>query len=450
MCLIFGICAVLYRIIRPDIYGSPEKMKDEDKPKEQLIKELKEMRKRVSSLEAAVNVAGGSAHESGAADAQKLGQMAAAGEMAHEFNNILTAIIGNLVLLKMYFKPGTEVFDILAETERASARAEVVTRKLLSFSIGGPLAKKRISPEKLMRDLAGSFSGDPGIVWHISACDGLWSVEAEEGRIRDAALSLLKYVKQSMPGGGTANIRIENAGRPETASLPLAEGDFIKITIEGRSREPHVEDSGDLKHPFSSAKDNAIRDGRLDAYSIIRTHHGYTGISAGDGSGVVFNVYLPAVRKEHRDKAEERGFWVPGGRRILVMDDEEIVRSVIDRMLVQCGCSAVFAGEGSEMLRLYREAMEAGKPFDAVIIDLVVAEGMGGREAIVRLLQMDPKARAIVSSGCLEDEVLTEFRKFGFAGVLAKPYQMAELSRVLNKVVKGVFDLPSSSVDRSG
>jgi CheY-like chemotaxis protein len=140
----------------------------------------------------------------------------------------------------------------------------------------------------------------------------------------------------------------------------------------------------------------------------------------------------PVRRRAGND--EERLF-VSGRRKVLVMDDEEIVRNVVDRMLSQCGFTATFACDGNEMLELYRQAAESGSPFDAVIIDLVVSSGMGGREAIGKLLEIDPDARAVVSSGCSEDQVMTEFSKFGFAGALPKPYQISELNRVLYKVI---------------
>ena len=119
------------------------------------------------------------------------------------------------------------------------------------------------------------------------------------------------------------------------------------------------------------------------------------------------------------------------------MDDEEIVRNVVDRMLNQCGCEASFARDGQEMLTLYKSAQESTKPFDAVIIDLIIANGMGGKEAIGKLLEMDPKANAVVSSGYSEDLIMSEYRDYGFKGALAKPYKISELSRVLHEVIVG-------------
>jgi CheY-like chemotaxis protein len=124
-----------------------------------------------------------------------------------------------------------------------------------------------------------------------------------------------------------------------------------------------------------------------------------------------------------------------GNRRILVMDDEEMVRTVAERMLNQCGCSVTFSRNGEEMLSLYREAYEAGRPFDAVIVDLLISSGMGGKEAIAELLRIDPKAKAIVSSGYSDDPIMEQYREFGFQGVLPKPYLIPALKRVLYDVI---------------
>ncbi|MEJ2695603.1 MAG: response regulator [Candidatus Sulfobium sp.] len=117
------------------------------------------------------------------------------------------------------------------------------------------------------------------------------------------------------------------------------------------------------------------------------------------------------------------------------MDDEEIVRTVLDRMLLQCGCESTFARDGSEMIDIYRRSMIRGRTFDAVIVDLVVSSGMGGREAVGKLLESDPEAKAIVSSGYSDDSIMSDFRQYGFKGVLPKPYRLSKLNRVLHEVI---------------
>lgn len=126
-----------------------------------------------------------------------------------------------------------------------------------------------------------------------------------------------------------------------------------------------------------------------------------------------------------------------GRKRILFMDDEELLRSVVTRMLEIMGYETVPAADGEEAVGLYREAAEAGRPFDAVILDLSVPGGMGGREAIKRLLEIDPDVVALISSGYVGDRILAEYGLYGFKGVVAKPYTSDELRETLGAVLAG-------------
>ena len=126
-----------------------------------------------------------------------------------------------------------------------------------------------------------------------------------------------------------------------------------------------------------------------------------------------------------------------GRKRILFMDDEELLRSVVTRMLEIMGYETVPAADGEEAVRLYREAAESGRPFDAVILDLSVPNGVDGREAMRRLREYDPDVVALISSGFVGDRVLAEYRDFGFSGVIAKPYTSDELRETLAEVLSG-------------
>ncbi len=117
------------------------------------------------------------------------------------------------------------------------------------------------------------------------------------------------------------------------------------------------------------------------------------------------------------------------------MDDEEVLRNVAVDLLATIGYEGTAVRDGAEALAAYRAAMEAGSPFDAVIMDLTVPGGMGGKEAVGKLLEIDPGAKAVVSSGYSNDPVMSDFRRYGFRGVIAKPYRLQELGEVLGSVV---------------
>lgn len=402
-------------------------MEDKDKPKERLIRELAEARKRISEMEAM---------ESELVQSQKMESLGLlAGGIAHEFNNILTAIVGNIVLAKMYAKPGLEVFDILTEAEKASQRAEEITQQLLTFSKGGGIFKKLVSLREIIIDMLGRGKDNTGTRYEFFLPDDLHAVEVDEGQIRQAVNNLVTNARQAMHGEGRIRISAENIPVAPASPLSLKEGDYVRLSIEDEG--PGIDDSNIEKifDPFFTTKDRSSGLGLTGSFSIVRNHGGCITVESKPGPGAIFHIYLPAARGKAKVPDDGGKNLFSARKRILIMDDEEIVRTVLDRMLLQCGCESTFAREGSEMLDIYRSAMLQGHPFDAVIVDLVVSKGMGGKEAVGKLLEIDPEARAIVSSGYSDDPIMSDFRQYGFRGVLAKPYRLSRLNQVLREVI---------------
>ena len=176
--------------------------------------------------------------------------------------------------------------------------------------------------------------------------------------------------------------------------------------------------------------------GLTTAYSIIKKHDGHITVDSQAGIGATFNVYLPSSGEEIWKKAEDARVDLQGRGKILVMDDEEMLRSLIRQMLNRMGYEVELANDGQEAIGLYRRAMEAGKPFDAVILDLTVPGAMGGKEAIGRLCEIDANVKAIVSSGYSIDPVMSHYDEYGFCGVVEKPYNIQKLSEALNQIFK--------------
>lgn len=360
-----------------------------------------------------------------------------AGGIAHEFNNILTAINGNIILAKMYAKPGLEVFDMLVEAEKACKRAEELTRQLLTFSKGGALFKKKISLRQLIMDLAGVASVGSNISCVFDVPANLWAIEGDERQIRQALSNLTVNAGEAMPMGGTIRIRAENVTAVPNSLPCLKEGAYVKVSIEDQGvgiGEAHI---AKIFDPFFTMKEKGSGLGLTSAFSIVKNHDGDIAVESVVGSGTTFQIYLPAFFGKAAESSSEGRIALTDRRKVLVMDDEEMIRNVLERMLDQCGCEATFARDGNEMLNAYKKAMELGQPFDAVIIDLIIAGGMGGKEAMEKLLQVDPDVKAIVSSGYSDDPIMADFEKFGFKGVLAKPYQILGLSKALREVISG-------------
>ncbi len=380
--------------------------------------------------------------------AQRLESFAAlAGGIAHEFNNILTMIMGNIALSRLYPVTG-EMKDILNEAEKASIKGRDLADQMLAFSKTGEMAKKPLRVEELIKSAVSlSAASIPNKV-ELFLPGGLWPVMADQGQIMQAMNNMLMNAHQAMPGAGPIAVRAMNVSVVADELPPLEEGRYVKLSFEDTGPALPGEELPKIFDPFFVAGPGKKPDfGLAIAYSIVKKHGGCIFAVSGQ-QGRTFKMYLPAVpelflktaAKDGREE-EDRFSQAYGEGKILLMDDEEGVRVVIARMLEQCGYAVDLAGNGDEAIEMYMAALKSGKPYDAVILDLVVAGGPDGKETARRLMEIDPGVRAIAASGNYNDPAMARFGDYGFKGVLAKPFLVSELNRVLSKVIKDMPDL---------
>jgi PAS domain S-box-containing protein len=364
-----------------------------------------------------------------------------AGGIAHDFNNLLTAILGNISLTRMYLKPEGEMYERLENAEKATIRAKDLTRQLLTFSLGGAPVKKKIAIAPLIRDSAGFALTGSNVRCDFYLPSNLLPVEVDEGQVSQVINNLVINACQAMPEGGTIWIRAENVTIRQGDILPLKDGNYIKITIRDQGIGIPEENVEKIFDPYFTTKDNGTGLGLTTAYSIIRNHHGFMTVESQPGVGTTFDIFLPASGKEPLEEKEtERTVFGTG--RVLVVDDEEMVRAVACKILNKIGYEAEFAKDGGEAIEMYKKAMEARAPYDIVIMDLTIPGGMGGKEAMVKLLELDPKVKAVVSSGYSNDPIMAEYRTYGFSGVVAKPYTIKEISEALRTAMSGEVKEP--------
>jgi PAS domain S-box-containing protein len=358
-----------------------------------------------------------------------------AGGIAHDFNNILTAILGNVSLAKIFISDKNKALNKLEGAERACIRAKDLTQQLLTFSKGGAPVKKTASIGEIIKDSATFVLSGSNVRCEFHIPDDIWAVEVDEGQMNQVINNMIMNADQAMPEGGIISVRVENITIDAKDALPLQEGRYVRIEIEDQGIGIPREHLGRIFDPYFSTKSKGSGLGLASCYSIIKKHDGLITVESEMGVGTTFTIYLPATSKEivqEREKAIER---VAGRERILVMDDEELVRDVAGEMLKLLECEPAFASDGSEAIRLYKEAMESGEPYDVVIMDLTIPGGMGGKEAIKKLLEIDPAAKALVSSGYANDPVMAEYKKYGFKGVIRKPYKIEEIKRAINELL---------------
>ena len=358
-----------------------------------------------------------------------------AGGIAHDFNNILTAILGNIALAKMYSKPGDRVFETLSEAEKAFARARDLTQQLLTFAKGGTPIKQTGSIAELLRDTTTFALRGSSVRVEFKLADDLWPVAFDVGQMSQVINNLVINAKQAMPTGGSLTVTAQNVGARKHKGIRLPAGRFVKIAIAdtGAGIEPRYLEK--IFDPYFTTKPSGTGLGLATTYSIVKKHEGVIDVQSTLGKGTTFTLYLPALSTATRAEVMGGDDVYTGSGRVLIMDDEETIREIARALLERLGYEVEFAGDGAETLQRYRAAQAEARPFDAVIMDLTVPGGMGGKECMQQLLTLDPNAKGIVSSGYSNDPVMADYAAHGFRGVIAKPYQVKELSQTLYRVI---------------
>lgn len=358
-----------------------------------------------------------------------------AGGIAHDFNNLLTAIIGNISFIKMNLVPGDESFSALAMAEKASLRAKDLTQQLITFSRGGEPIKKTASPSALIHESAGFVLSGSNVRGDLQLPDGLVFVDVDEGQIIQVLNSVLLNAVQAMPEGGTVTISGENMTVGYNEPTPLTQGDYVKISIEDRGHGIPPKHLTKIFDPYFTTRQKGSGLGLTTAYYVIRKHGGHIQVESSPGKGTTCHIFLPASRSPLPAETTDTSLLSSGRGKILVMDDEEILRDFTSRILTKSGYDVELSSDGVEAIQRYRDAKDSGCPFDAVIMDLTISGGMGGKKTIRELLKIDPDIKAIVSSGYSNDPIMANYGEYGFKGVVAKPYTLEELIHAIRTVM---------------
>jgi CheY-like chemotaxis protein len=361
-----------------------------------------------------------------------------AGGIAHGFNNVLTAILGNLSLARMQLNPSHAVARRIDECEKATVQASELIQQLLTFSIGGEPLKKLIAPAPLIRNAAAFVLRGTNIRSVIKLADDLWCVEADGGQLSQALNNMLINSTQAMPGGGEISVRAANktleSGNPH--QLPM--GDYLIITIEDNGCGIVREDLARIFDPYFTTKPQGTGLGLSAVYSIVRKHGGTVEVSSTVGEGSGFTIYLPALpgRQVEEDEIKNKA-QLGGCGKVLIMDDEDSIREIATEILEFNGYEMESCADGKEAVELFKAASVRNVPFDAVILDLTVPGGMGGKEAATHIGRIDPDAVLIVSSGYSNDPVIANYQQYGFSGAIHKPFDADTLTKALEMLIPG-------------
>jgi CheY-like chemotaxis protein len=373
---------------------------------------------------------------------------ALSGGIAHDYNNLLTAIIGNISLALTLVEPNNEINKLLDNAHRASLVAKELTQRLITFSKGGSPIKEAVYPAPLVKTATEFTLSGSNVRCEFVFPDNLAMIAVDKTQIGQAIHNIVLNAVEAMPQGGTLKV---SAGTIENDNvLPdLLPGRYVKIVIADQGIGIRPEDINKIFDPYFSTKALGTQKGTglglSIAYSIIKNHDGDIKVFSQTGIGTEMSIYLPVARNtdgcsESRPSGRSTAMNAQpacGTGHILVMDDEDLVRDIAGKILNHLGYTVAYAENGEEALDIYQAAMSSDEPFDAVILDLTIRAGMGGVETMQKLHAIDPDVTGIVSSGYSSKDVMANYKDYGFKGVIAKPYGMQDMSIKLKKVLEG-------------
>ncbi|MCP4723345.1 MAG: response regulator [Desulfobacteraceae bacterium] len=373
-----------------------------------------------------------------------------AGGIAHDFNNLLYVTLGNITLAEDNLQNGNPAFENLKAAEEACLQAKELTKKLITFSKGGSPVKEKISIdkiEKLVRDTVVSAFKESDIQPLFSISNDIQPIKIDIGQIKQVVNNIAVNAKEAMNNKGVLKIDFENVDITKEDNLPLAPEKYIKLSFKDNGIGIPKQNINKIFNPYFSTKGRGVEKaqglGLAICHSIITRHNGLITVESEPDAGAVFLIYLPALTTEETDLQKPGKKPVaqvpvqhPGisNGKILVMDDEEAIRTLMHQMINRLGYDVKTCIDGKEAVETYIKAMESKKPFDAVILDLTNKLGMGGQETMEKLLEIDPNTKGIIITGYSDNPVVTNYRAYGFSDFITKPATRDKLSRVIGEV----------------
>ena len=384
-----------------------------------------------------------------------------AGGIAHDFNNMLTVVSGNISLARMMAETydTEETIRLLTEAEKAIMRTKDLTARLITFSKGGEPVREEVTIGEFVKDSVTSALSGSGIGCELQIPDDLWPVKIDERQMKQVIHNIVTNSMEALPGQGTIKVYCQNIDISEKDGLALKHGKYVKISLKDQGAGIAEQNLSKVFDPYFSTKEMGAQKGMglglAVADSVVKKHDGLITIESQLGGGTTVHIYIPTISAkrpseigsalhgtarepstEHVLKQSSINNQQSTIQRILVMDDEEMLRNVSSAMLDKLGYEVEVAIDGVEAIEMYKKARESGEPYDAVILDLTNNVGMGGVEAIQKLLEIDPEIRAIVATGYSFDPVVENYRAYGFCGAMTKPFGMDELGKTVKKALK--------------
>lgn len=366
-----------------------------------------------------------------------------AGGIAHDFNNLLTAVWAGISIIKIKNSQDSEQKNTISDIENALQRGRDLTGQLLTYSKGGAPIKEATSLELLVKETAAFTISGTQVKCDIHSQKNLYSADIDSAQISQVIQNLLINAIEAMPQGGVIKISMVNIDNPFVENVPLPPGKYVELTVSdsGNGIPPEIQQR--IYDPFFTTKPKGSGLGLATTYSIVKKHNGHIYFDSTINKGTTFHILLPATNKTAVRNIETDEIPKTANGKILIMDDEPIILTVTKELLNHLGYSVETATNGETAIEIYKKALQENQRFDVLILDLTIPAGMGGKETIKKLLEIDPHIKALVSSGYSNDPIMADYQHYGFKGVITKPYNARELSNSLQQLLKGETVTPT-------
>ena len=361
-------------------------------------------------------------------NSQKLSSLGSlAGGIAHDFNNLLSVVIWNIAILREQLPKSLaqEPFELIDNTV---LQARNLTNQLLTFAKGGKPRLETCYLDSLISDAVSIIPPESGCRIELNVVKDLLPVEIDIGQFNQVLTNLLVNAMQAMPSEGWIRICAKNCVESRITNERSVE---IEISDTGIGIAPDQIDR--IFDPYFTTKDNGSGIGLATAYSIVQQHRGNLTVRSKLGVGTSFRIVLPASSRIPREEPSEKhsGEQLRAGR-VLIVDDNDGVRETMGALLSAVGFEVLTVADGYDAIEIYQEEYSQGRSFHAVLLDLNIPNGLGGRETIKELLRIDSDVDGVVCSGYSDDQVLSDYKSYGFKARLSKPCTLKELTDVLS------------------
>jgi PAS domain S-box-containing protein len=358
-----------------------------------------------------------------------------AGGIAHDFNNLLQGVFSHISMARMSIDRKEESMDMLNRAEEALHQTVSLTNQLLTFAKGGKPVKEHVSVLPVVENATRFALSGSSCDYEILPQGDLWQVSGDAGQIGQVIQNIALNADQSMPQGGRISVTVSNVPADRKRPAALKNGDYVLISIRDSGSGVPEESRERIFDPYFTTKEKGSGLGLATSHSIIRNHDGIIDVESRPGEGATFTIYLPAVHEKIEEPAEASAPAEARSAKVLVMDDEEMIRKITVKLVRALGHECEFAEKGESAVAMFKAARDEGRPFDLVLLDLTIRGGMGGVETVRELLAIDPEVKAIVSTGYSDDAALSNYRSQGFRMFLKKPYNVEELRDVINSLL---------------